>query len=83
MELLEALDEGEELAQDTIVSALNQRYPRKEWNTKTVGSLLVPLVSKGTINRVRKRVLGTMATYYSLCLFKYEETPTDTHGLDD
>jgi len=80
MELIEGTPDG--INQQAIVDLLRQRYPRNDWSCKVVGGFLKPLVSNGTINRVRKRVLGIMGTYYSMGLFMYEETPTETHDMD-
>lgn len=81
LELLET-SEDHTVNQNQLVEALSERYPRKSWNCKAVGGILKPLVSSGLISRVRRRVLGTMATYYTLDLFKYKETLMETHELD-
>ena len=81
---LQILEEaGESVAQQTIVDALREQFPKNNWSCKTLGGFLKPLVSRGTIIRERKRVLGILATYYTLALFKYEETPLETHDMDD
>lgn len=81
LELMETA-EDHTVNQNEIVETLSDRFPRKSWNCKAVGGLLKPLVSSGLVLRVRKRVLGTMATYYTLDLFKYKETLMETHDVD-
>lgn len=78
---IEMMESSDDLTvnQQEIVEALMERYPKKSWNSKTVGSYMKPLVSSGMVLRVRKRVLGIMATYYTLDMLKYKETPKETH----
>ena len=79
---LEYLQEKEEINQNELVEHLNEKHPRKEWNTKAVGHYLIPLVSSGVILRERKRVLGIMGTYYTLGFFITEGTPTEHYDLE-
>lgn len=79
---LEYLQENEVVNQEQLVEHLNTKHPRKEWNNKSVGHYLIPLVSSGLIMRERKRVLGIMGTYYSLLLFNTKETSTEQHDME-
>ena len=80
---LEYLQENETRSIKTeLVEHLNEKHPRKEWNAKSVGHYLIPLVSSGLIMRKRKRVLGIMGTYYSLLLFNTKGTVEGTHDLE-
>jgi hypothetical protein len=79
---LEYLQENETVNQEQLVEHLNEKHPRKEWNAKSVGHYLIPLVSSGLIMRKRKRVLGIMGTYYSLLLFNTKGTVEGTHDLE-
>lgn len=79
---LEYLQENEVVNQEQLVEHLNEKHPRKEWNNKSVGHYLIPLVSSGLIMRKRKRVLGIMGTYYSLLLFNTKGTGDGTHDME-
>ena len=79
---LEYLQENDEINQTELVEHLNEKHPRKEWNSKAVGHYLIPLVSSGVIMRERKRVLGIMGTYYTLGFFITEGTPTEQYDLE-
>jgi len=81
-ETMALLEENDVINQQTLVEHLNEKYPRKEWNTKQVGRFLIPLVSSMLIHRKRKRVLGMMATYYSLQTFNTKGTATEQHGVE-
>jgi predicted transcriptional regulator len=86
---LEMLADGEALPTHRIRETLEERYGRAEWTNRQVGIILSVLVSKGILEKEKCRKDWTLITFYRLSetvletTFKYLETPTRKHELDE